>query len=331
MLKSNVRLLKKVNLRARVLIVGAGRIGALFDTPNDALILSHAHACSVCDHIENYAFCDVDPDALKKACVRWNVEGFGSLSDAMCKFKPDIIIVCAPDKYHYVTLKELIRWKPRLVICEKPLTHDLTLTSEIVGLYDQNKIPLQVNFSRRFDTFVQKVRTEIREGKYGNVFNASCVYTKGILHNGSHAIDLLRFLLGKIDQIVVHSHFIDYDQNDRISDCWFKQELCPSTHLIAARENSYSIFEYDFVFEKGRLRFDNFGFRYHFSAVQNDPLFSGYSALTEPVTGNTGLATALSNCLQNGLEFLSGGSLICPGVDALKTQEVCYKIASTMI
>ncbi|MCX6723043.1 MAG: Gfo/Idh/MocA family oxidoreductase, partial [Candidatus Staskawiczbacteria bacterium] len=112
--------------------------------------------------------------------------------------QPDIVSICVPDGQHFLILKKIIKYKPKLVICEKPITTKIVDTEKIIKLYKKNKISVLVNYSRRFDVVIQQLKKDLSENKYGRVVSASGIYSKGILHNGSHLIDLASFLFGKI-------------------------------------------------------------------------------------------------------------------------------------
>ena len=55
----------------KVVVVGAGNIGALFDTPDSKEILTHANAFLRNEHFQLMGFFDVDRKKTLEAARRW--------------------------------------------------------------------------------------------------------------------------------------------------------------------------------------------------------------------------------------------------------------------
>ena len=58
-------------------------------------------------------------------------------------------------------------------------------------------IHVAVNYFRRWNPSLKKIYENFKEEKYGKVISVNCVYTKGLLVNGSHMIDLLCWFFGE--------------------------------------------------------------------------------------------------------------------------------------
>ena len=78
--------MKKFN----VLVMGAGRIGALFDNPLNKQIITHAHAASKHKNFNLVGFVDKDKENLNKAAQLWNCKGFSTTKDAFHFFNNKI-------------------------------------------------------------------------------------------------------------------------------------------------------------------------------------------------------------------------------------------------
>ena len=186
-------------------IIGAGNIASGFDDPSSSEVLTHAHAFSLHKRISRLIFYDRQTAKAKLAAHRWSAEAVPSFSSFM-KRRPDIIVLCTPDRSHYSVLIELLDGSPRLVLCEKPLTAKSSDSFDIVRRYRRKKVPLLVNYQRRFDPAVNALKRDFQNGRLGRILNVSVRYSKGILHNGSHAVDLLRFLFGEATRICVMAY-----------------------------------------------------------------------------------------------------------------------------
>jgi len=308
----------------KVGIIGAGRIASGFDNPRTKKILTHAHAYAVHPQTDLVGFFDINRKASKAASKKWSTFAFMSLEAMFREAKPDIISVCTPDENHFSTLVKVVRYRPRLVICEKPVTTDLQKTKKILNLYKAAKIPFLVNYSRRFDNKIQKLRREIRSSKYGKTLSASGIYTKGILHNGSHLIDLCRYLFGEVLEFKTMYAVPDYKKNDRSVAGFINFERCPHFHLMVGDARNYSIFELDILLEKKRFRFFNSGFNVSIQKVEKDPLFKGFQNLGKPAVVKTSLNRVPLTLVNNAINYLEHKqSLICDIEDVLKTQEFC--------
>src|SRR3989339_2147333 len=135
----------------KALIIGAGRIASGFDDPKSKQILTHAHAYKKHPQIEFIGFYDIDFKKAKLAAKKWSVGSYSDFKKAINENMPDIISICTPDRNHFEQFKMIsqLKNKPKIVICEKPLTVGLYNTKKIVQLYNKKKIPVLVNHSRR--------------------------------------------------------------------------------------------------------------------------------------------------------------------------------------
>ncbi|OGH64492.1 MAG: hypothetical protein A2821_03150 [Candidatus Magasanikbacteria bacterium RIFCSPHIGHO2_01_FULL_41_23] len=312
----------------KAVIIGAGRIAAGFDTPKSKAVLTHAHAYTLHSSVDLAGICDTDHEKTRAKAKKWSIRAFDNLAEMCIHVKPDIISVCTPDETHFEVLKTILKYSPKLVICEKPVTINIDHTKKIIGLYKRERIPLLVNYSRRFDTTVQNFKAKIESGEYGKVLGATGIYTKGILHNGSHMIDLVQYLFGEINAKInaLYSQS-DYLPTDKTVSAFLQFKNCPQFFLMGSDERSYSIFELDILFAKKRIRFLESGFYVSEQNLFSDPLYSGYTVLDKPIIRTTNLSTALSCLVENAVEHLeTGAPLLCDGADAYKTQVVCSKI-----
>ena len=168
-----------------------------------------------------------------------------------------------------------LKFKPKVVIAEKPLTLNVHESEEVVEKYKKADIPLFVNYTRRYDNFIRSLKCRIETGDIGRILNTTIKYTKGILHNGTHAVDIANFLFGEFLSGQPLNSVIDYSENDPTLSAVLEYERCPELFLIACDEYFYSIFEIDIMTEKGRIVFDQFGLSCREYDVRKDPVFEG--------------------------------------------------------
>jgi len=308
----------------KAVIVGCGRIGVAFNSPNADSVLTHANAFSTHPKVQLAGVMDIDGNAAKTAATKWGCPSYTDFQQMLVKQKPDIISICVPDAFHFEYLVKCLTYRPKAVICEKPLTLELSQSEEIVEKYRLSDVPLFANYTRRYDTTVQALREHIKRGGFGNIFNTTIKYTKGLLHNGSHAIDVANFLFGECLAVKRLGKVVDFIEDDPTLSAVLNYSLCPEVFLIACDERAYSIFEIDIAGERGRVVFEQFGLRCKEYEVRRDPVFEGYKDMVAVREYDTGLNIGLLKLVENVVNNLENGEhIICSGEDALLTQQIC--------
>ncbi len=309
-------------------IIGCGNIAALYDQPHHSdRVLTHAHAYTLEPRINLCALADVDRQRAIDAAGKWGGTPYNDARKMLEKEDIDIISICVPDEYHESILDLCYLYNPKAVFCEKPLTKNTDSANRIVKEYEDAGIHLAVNFTRRWDQAVQELKKEIMQDKYGRVLNVSCIYTKGILHNGSHLIDLLRFLFGDVADAAVLSGRYDWDETDPTLDAFIRFSNGAQAHIMGADARCYTLFEIDILFEKARIYFDRSGFQMTVYKIEENPIYSGYLDIVEKQCIQTGLNRAISCAVSNIIDAIEGkDKLICSGKDAVIAQETCLKL-----
>jgi predicted dehydrogenase len=309
----------------RVAVVGAGRIAAGYDRPGDAAILTHAHAIHRNPRLRGVAIVDAESARSEAASAVWGIPGVPDLSTLLAA-RPDIVIVATPTATHSECLLGLLEQPPRVVLCEKPLTASAALSAEIVLRYAEAGVALAIDHQRRFDPSVVELRRRFAAGELGSPVAGAVWYSKGIRHNGSHAVDLLRFLFGEVRRATARRRVLDHGDTDA-TVAGTLEFADVSIELIAADERHFSLFEIDLLFARARYRFTQGGMMLERYEVRPDPLFPGHLDLLPASSGASGLASALAGRLQNIVDFLDGvASLEGTGLDAVETQRVCEQL-----
>lgn len=303
----------------RTVIIGAGNIAAGFDFPESEKVLTHAHAVTRHPDLELAGFFDRDRKKAEKAAGIWKGKAFLSLGEALSDV--DIVICCVPDECHVPVLKEIAKYKPKLVICEKPLAVSVDDAEQIYRRYRQN-IPLAVNYSRRFLNEIRLLKEEMRS--YGNFLKGVGYYGKGLLHNGSHMVDLLRFFLGEVSAWnILAPGFCDYQQSDLSKDLLL--EIAQGEfYMMAVDCRAVTVFELEFLFEKARVRILDSGEKIEVYHVMNSDIYAGYKNYKLTETRMVDYSGALTGLTDNAVNFLKGKeNLYCTAGDALADLRIC--------
>lgn len=312
------------NSMLKAVIIGAGGIGAAYDQDRKTKgILTHAHAYRAAKGFALSGFYDTNPAKAKAAAKSWKARSFETLTE-MLQGKPDIVSICVPDLYHAKTLHQVIKYQPKAIFCEKPLTVNSKTSEAILRTCKKEGILLTVNYTRRFCPEIIQLRSDIQKGLYGKSISAVCTYTKGIRHNGSHAVDLLNFFFGKVRSGQVLAVRKDGTPEDPALDAFLTAERCPAIHLVSGSAQHYSIFEMDLLFEKKRIVLSESGRKILFYSVQSHTDYPGFKILSKPSVQKTRMAEALKFAVESIAAALHKKELPQDSAEsALEAQKVC--------
>lgn len=305
----------------QAIIIGAGNIGAEFDTPDSNAILTHAHACWAHPEIILAGFYDVIYEKAEKAAAVWGGQAYRKLWEAVKQ--ADMVICCVPDQYHGQTLKEIAAYRPKLVIAEKPIATSLAEAEEIQNLYT-GTIPLMVNYSRRYIKEFEKLRHNIKT--YGRFLKGIGYYGKGILHNGSHMIDFIRYLLGDIDAITNTGNTIQDFPGEPSIDAVL--QICEGTFsMLAIDSRAVTIFEIELFFEKSRIRILDGGKSIEYYTVKESPIYKDYYQYTLAQTITVDNSSAMRGLTNNAVQYLKNQEKIkCTLEDGISVLRTCIEI-----
>ncbi len=257
---------------------------------------------------------------------RWSVpQGFDSMEDVLsAELHFDVISVCSPTTSHHKDVLAAVRMAPRLVFCEKPVTTSAAQTSELIDCCAKGGVLLAVNYTRRWDPDVARLADELRAGIWGAIRSVAAIYNKGVLNNGSHMIDLLHLLLGRLELRHAERPIHDMLDDDPSIPAVLAAAGDVTVHLGCGNAADYSLFELQLVTEKGVLSMEDGGLHWRIRRAVQSPNFSGYRALDEGVRRHGGLAGATLAAVTQIYEVLqNGGILSSTGANALEAQQLC--------
>ena len=311
-----------------VLIIGAGNIGAFYDNPNSDKILSHAHAYTKHKGFNLVGFIDVDQEKSIKATAIWGGKAFKDIESALdIENSIDIAVVGVPDDFHFNTLRELSKYDLKVIVIEKPITKTLAEAKEIIKIFNSKKTKLLVNYSRRFVPEFEKIKTKIEAGTYGEYLTGTGYYGKGIAHNGSHMVDLLRYFIGEIKEFNVINSVTDFYEDDKTVSAVLQLGNKKPFYLQGVDCRKYTVFEMDLLFENKRIRICDLGFKLEEYDVFDSSVYNGYQNIVKVSEKSTSLDHAIFNAAENLYNFLSQNqSLKCNLDDGFKALETSLKI-----
>lgn len=309
------------------LIIGAGNIGALYDTPQTDQVLTHAHAFTKHNGFELVGFVDTDEKKAQDAASIWGGSSFAGIEEAFDTRSIDVVCVAVPDEHHYGVLKALSMLSVRVIFAEKPLAKTLEEAKELIKIFDAQKVNVMVNYTRHFMPEFERIKQDIGTGAYGMYLTGTGYYGKGLVHNGSHLIDLLRYFIGEIDSVAYVDSIADFYQDDKSVAAVLTLKNRKPFFLQYADCRKFAMFEMDMFFESKRIRITDLGYKLEVYDVLESNTFKGYRNIVKTAELDAAFGDALYHAVDNIYSFLTDNeALKCNVEDAYKTLESCMRI-----
>jgi len=315
----------------RVLIIGCGAIAGGYDADRSATDWPLSHAGAIArDAKFELAGC-VDPDDAARAAFarRWNVPIAASSMEAFEAEQGafDLVVIASPTRFHADCLEAALGLRPRAVFCEKPLASDIAKAAELAARYGDEGVHLAVDYTRRWAPDLAEFARQIEAGWWGELIAATGTYTKGVVHNGSHLVDLLHMLIGPLDLHEVGPARLDHWEDDPTVSAMLAADNGAPVHLIAGDARAVTQFELVLSFEKGEIAMRDGGMRIETRAVTSSPTFAGYRQLGPPENVPGRYVEAMARAYADLAEALDTGAPVASTADnALAAQRLCEDI-----
>jgi predicted dehydrogenase len=316
----------------RAAVIGCGTIGAGSGAPHPDLgVATHAAAYGACADTELVAVCDTDRARAEACARRWGGPAVHTDPAALLAAEaPDVVSVCTPDGTHADLVALALAAAPtRAVLAEKPLALDSAGARGLAALARERGTVLAVNHSRRFAPALRTLRDEIVAGALGEIQHVGGVYVKGLLHNGTHWLDLLRFLAGEPRSARGRDRLRE-GGDDPTLDAELTLPGGAVAWLVGLDTRCFTAFEMDLVGTRGRVRIVESGHVLEAWAVGDDPRHAGYRAL-RPRPGAEG---ALRDVLLHAVADVArcvreGGTPACSGDDGAAAVALAEEIRAS--
>lgn len=327
------RKLQSCNRPLRAAIIGCGWVAGGYDSRSgEPGVRTHARAYALDGRTELVAACDVDPERLRDFTRAWNIEhGYTNVREMLDHASPDIVSICAPDELHYELLEICLDFPAvRGVWCEKPLAKKTDGCAALLKRYRESGVALLVNYMRSYCAEYLKLKKRLLAGEFGAVRKIVVCYTKGINHNGSHAMDLLLDWLGEPDSMRVTDAFVDHDPEDPTVDACLMFHGIPA-YLLGLSEAHFSFFTITVFTDLAQISLEEFGRKLVVRNVDAAPVVSGHRVLGAPNEYATRLPFAMADALSNLLDMMRERTFEINGGRALKVLELTRTLAETGI
>lgn len=241
-------------------IIGCGRIGSTFSKLKQHKkifgISSHAEMYKSSKEISLISAADTNKKKLKDFKSTWNITNLHQKPNKVFHKKVDVISICTHLDSHYNLINLAIENNTKVIFCEKPFVNNLIKAKKILNKVKKKKISLFINFWRRWNSTYINLKRSITKNELGKIHHVSCYYSGGLNNTGSHLVDVLNYLFGKVSY-VYSKKINNYLDPDVIVQLGFKNGF--NAILNPIPKKSYYMFEIDIYGSKGRIRLENNG------------------------------------------------------------------------
>jgi predicted dehydrogenase len=176
-------------------------------------IVTYAALPTYVEHDLNVVGCyDVNRETAESAASQFNIPRvYDSLDDLVADPEVEIVEISVPPQYQFDIARQSIAGGKHL-LCQKPLSDNLSRAAEIVRLAREAGVKLAVNQQLRWGQGIRAARTLIRKAWIGQVTDASIQVSVNtpwdmwgwlvesprleVLFHSIHYIDAMRSLLG---------------------------------------------------------------------------------------------------------------------------------------
>jgi len=269
-------------MRQSVLLVGLGAIGMGYDLAHAGASRVYTHARAFSTHAAFGPVVGVDHDAGRRRAFEAGYGGpsYETLSDALGEHRPDVIVIATPTATHGEILEDaLAHSTPKAILCEKPLAYELGVAEAMLAACEESGVALYVNYMRRSDSGVNAVEQMLANGEILAPVKGVVWYSKGLVHNGSHFVDLMRLWLGPVERTTLIRAGRRLSPQDYEPD-FVMEHARGCVTFLAAAEECFSHCTVELLACNGRLRYEQGGERVEWQTVTDDDEFVGYRVLT---------------------------------------------------
>ncbi|MDQ3019426.1 MAG: Gfo/Idh/MocA family oxidoreductase [Bacteroidota bacterium] len=311
----------------KVCIIGCGDIGFLFDYDKKIEgALTHFKAFS---DSENFEVCAVGEKKNEIRCLikdNYKTAVYDDYEKMCEEIKPDVIVIASNDESHFEMLNKVLKYKPKLVFCEKPLALKFEEVKKISELYDKAKVPLQVNFTRRFLDEFKDIDDIVRNKKIGEIESATFYYSRGLIHNASHYLDLVLWYFGPPENVLSISSKEGISKEDNTVSFNLSYAKGPEIRFIGLNPTKLSFGEIDFAGTAGRVKVNYKSEVERYKVIENK-MFKGYSSYEMYECKEIQFTKALPNAVENIYRALKNNDdLKSPANNSLKIFELINRI-----
>ena len=186
-------------------IHGLGNIGFKYDLDkSNKFVDTHYRAVTINRKFKLVAGIDNNKNAIKLFKDKTNISAFLKIKDLKEKVNNiDLFIVSSNHESHLSCVREIVKYfRPKLILCEKPVCKNLLQAKKILEICKRKNIKIYTNYLRRNEKKIIGLKRFLNHKKN----KMEVLYSKDILTNASHFIDLSIFYFGHVESMEVRKN-----------------------------------------------------------------------------------------------------------------------------
>ncbi len=304
-------------------IVGCGKIGVSFDSPNDSNIRTHLKSYLDNKECKLVAVCDPDLKKLKQVTSNWKkIKSYTCLEKLLEENPIDVLSICSSTEKHFENFDLACKEGVKKIWLEKPSAENSNLTKKMIQIKNKFGVKVFVNYPRRYDPSFIELKNELVN--IGNLVSVSGFYTKGLRNNASHLIDLLIWLIGPIESQNLTSNFQGRKFPSASFNLRFKNI---DANIKSLNYKNFEMFELDIIGSSGRIIINDSGRRIDFYKISESEDYHRYKIL-KPYKS---LKFNSYGFMKNGLELFLNSQTLPSLEDDFNVQKVVDSLSKDLI
>ncbi len=262
----------------RAAIAGCGRIAGLYaKSVSDSA--SHAGMYHQHGGFQLVAACDPDRGHRRRFQSIWESANlYGDVAQMLDVEKPDIVSITSPNQTHVTILELALEKEVPVILLEKPVSWESSEVKHLLDSGASQKSRIVVNYQRHFSPNYRQLHSMIRQGELGEITHVNMLYSVGLIHIGSHALDLLRWYFGEPVHAAVLKIRESNDQ-DMLIDFQLDWSSGVTAYVQGMARNPANAFELEIIGTRGRVRAMLGGRHFQYYTVTTDPDYPSLSAM----------------------------------------------------
>lgn len=168
-------------------IVGVGGMG---------IANYHARALAEEELVELVACCDINVEALHSFGEKHGIpHRYTSYDEMFQRENLDIIVICTNELWHAPITIQAASYRPRAIICEKPMAMNLAEADAMLEACEQNGVVLIIGHQRRYMPQYARAKELLQGGAIGSleqIWATGHAFTS-LMVDGTHTVDLMRY------------------------------------------------------------------------------------------------------------------------------------------
>lgn len=240
---------------------------------------------------------------------------------------PELVVVATSTGSHAEICSKLIDMGIKNILCEKPLSYSFADAEKIVSKAEKKGCAIFVNYFRAFNGSYLKLIKDIENGFLGKIQSFDAKYSRGILNNGTHLIDLLARMFGGIKTVKGFKNpACNSSEKDPTVGAFLEFQNGTSGYIHGLSSDRYYVYDLDIMGELGVLNivFD----KARLLVPDTSNKISGFKRLKDKPQANLiNVRDRLYPVYENIYSCLrKGGKNKCTGRDSLKSLLAADKI-----